>query len=316
MNETVKKYKKTMGRIGTVLLVFTLVFQGSAFVVQLVSLLLSMALPKETAAVVSSLLSAAAYFASFAFSAWLYHLTEQKENRQPVRFTPRLPSNAFLIIFAGVACVLAFAMVNTFAATFMGLTEPEEIFKLPNEFSSDSSIVLQFIAIAIVPALCEELLFRGVILSNLMPYGKATAIIISSLLFGLMHANFYQFLYATVAGLIMGCAYVLTESIWCPVLIHFINNTVSVLQVAVYDRFSEEHSWIIMLLYEILLMAVGIVCAFFLLSKRSKPEKNVSFETVSFSPDMDHRETFKGLLVPTVLAFSIISVLLAFARLA
>lgn len=314
MNETVKKYRNTMGRLGAVLLLFLIMLYGSARVVQLLSEILSFFLSRETVEILSSLLSSAVYFASFTLAARFYHLGRREDAVEPVRFAPRLPSNSFLIVFAGVACTLSLALVNSMAAELLGFGEPPEIFNLPDEFSGDYAIVLQFIAIAIVPAFCEEILFRGVVLSNLMPYGKASAIAISAVLFGLMHGNAAQFLYATAAGIIMGCVYVLTDSIWCSILLHFINNTVSVLQFAVVDRFSEEYAWIIVLAYECILIFVGIICAFVLVSKKRKNGKSLDLGSITFSKEISPSDSAKGFLVPSMLAFSIISVVLALLR--
>ena len=137
-------------------------------------------------------------------------------------------------------------------------------------------------AVAIVPAFCEELLFRGVVLSNLMPYGKANAIIVSAMLFGLMHGNLYQFLYTTAAGIIMGCVYVLTDSIWCSILLHLINNTISLLQMSIDDRFASEYSWIIVVAIECVIIFAGIICAFLLVTKKNKEGKCLSFESLTF----------------------------------
>lgn len=314
MNETVKKYRNTMGRLGAVLLLFLIMMYGLNTVESLFSGILSFFVKRETVEIISSLLDSATYFASFTLAAWFYHLGRRQEQVEPIRFTPNLPSNSLLIVFAGVACALSLSLVNSIVAEYLGFVDPLPIFNLPDEFSGDHAIVLHFIAIAIVPAFCEEILFRGVVLSNLMPYGKASAIVISSVLFGLMHGNAKQFLYATAAGIIMGCVYVMTESIWCSILIHFINNTISVLQFAVVDRFSEEYAWIIFISCECILIFVGIICAFVLVSRKSKNGNSFDLSGITFSKEISPIDSAKGFLVPSVLAFSIISVVLALLR--
>ena len=71
----------------------------------------------------------------------------------------------------------------------------------------------------------EELLFRGLVLRSLMPYGKRLAIFLSALTFGLFHGNLIQAPFAFLVGLVLG--YVATEYsvIWSMVL-HLINNLV------------------------------------------------------------------------------------------
>lgn len=89
--------------------------------------------------------------------------------------------------------------------------------------------LLTFIATAIVPALVEEFACRGIVLGLLKKQGESFAIITSSIVFGIMHGNFEQIPFAVMVGLILGYIYVKTESIWICVLVHGINNAVSVI---------------------------------------------------------------------------------------
>ena len=88
--------------------------------------------------------------------------------------------------------------------------------------------LMSVLAVAVAPALLEEFVFRGAILGGLLKYGKAFAIFTSALLFGLMHGNLVQIPFAFLAGLIIGFVVVETGSFWSGVLIHFINNLMSV----------------------------------------------------------------------------------------
>ena len=76
--------------------------------------------------------------------------------------------------------------------------------------------------------MCEELLFRGVILSGLRRYGTWPAIVISSLLFALAHASIYRLLPTFCLGLMLGYIVVKTGSIYCSMLLHALNNGVAV----------------------------------------------------------------------------------------
>jgi len=81
---------------------------------------------------------------------------------------------------------------------------------------------------AITPAICEELLFRGLILSGLRRYGSWPAIVISSLLFALAHASIYRLLPTFCLGLLLGHVVQRTGSIACSMLVHALNNGVAV----------------------------------------------------------------------------------------
>ena len=85
------------------------------------------------------------------------------------------------------------------------------------------------ISTAIVPALVEEFAVRGAVLGTLRRFGDGFAIIVSAIIFGLMHGNLVQMPFAFVVGLALGYAVVKTGSVWTGVVIHFINNFVSIL---------------------------------------------------------------------------------------
>ena len=82
---------------------------------------------------------------------------------------------------------------------------------------------------AVFPAFFEEIAFRGVVMQPLRKYGDWFAIIVSAVVFGLVHGNIMQIPFAIVAGIALGYAAVVTGSLWTGMLIHFLNNFLSVL---------------------------------------------------------------------------------------
>ena len=94
--------------------------------------------------------------------------------------------------------------------------------------TSVTEVLLNFLMYAIIPAILEEILFRGIILKNLLPYSKWGAIILSALLFGITHMNPIQILFASIFGVILGVCYEYTGSLLIPIIMHFINNAMSV----------------------------------------------------------------------------------------
>lgn len=83
-------------------------------------------------------------------------------------------------------------------------------------------------AVALTPAICEEVLFRGFLFSGLLRAGPVVALIASSLLFGLAHGSIYRLVPTATLGLIIGFARWKTGSIVPGVIIHFINNAIGV----------------------------------------------------------------------------------------
>ncbi|MGN1129828.1 MAG: lysostaphin resistance A-like protein, partial [Ruminococcus sp.] len=88
--------------------------------------------------------------------------------------------------------------------------------------------LLEIVDTAIVPAVFEEFAFRGIILNKLRKFGDNYAIIMSAVLFGLMHGNLSQIPFAFILGLVIGFIAVKTNSIIPGILIHFFNNLFSV----------------------------------------------------------------------------------------
>ena len=82
---------------------------------------------------------------------------------------------------------------------------------------------------AVLPAILEEYAFRHVIFSFLLPYGKWGAVICSALLFGISHIEPHKIITATVFGVFLAVFRAHTGSLVFPIIIHFINNLISVL---------------------------------------------------------------------------------------
>ena len=80
--------------------------------------------------------------------------------------------------------------------------------------------------VCIVAPIVEELIYRGVILRKLLPYGTHLAIVLPAVCFALMHHNFYQGLSAVLGGLVYGFV-ALRYSLAASICLHIAKNTVS-----------------------------------------------------------------------------------------
>lgn len=86
------------------------------------------------------------------------------------------------------------------------------------------------LVVAVLPAICEELAFRGFILSGLRHIGSPwAAVAISSVLFGLTHGLLQQSLAAMAVGFVMGYLALQTRSLLPCVIFHFTHNSLSVI---------------------------------------------------------------------------------------
>lgn len=92
------------------------------------------------------------------------------------------------------------------------------------EGSVAATIFMYFYACLLGPLL-EELLYRGVLLQGLRRYNERFAVIVSALIFGLMHQNYQQFVLGFTLGLILAAVTIRTGSIVPAVITHIIVNT-------------------------------------------------------------------------------------------
>lgn len=133
--------------------------------------------------------------------------------------------------------------------------------------------LLKFFQLAVIAPVLEELLMRGMIMESLRPYGNGVAIFISALLFGLMHANFEQFFYATALGIFLGYIAISTKSIVTTTIMHAVFNSITgVIMLLSVDKSVQDYllglademttgviMYIVWMAFIMLLMAVGII---------------------------------------------------------
>lgn len=88
-----------------------------------------------------------------------------------------------------------------------------------------STTLSMFLYAAFIGPAAEELVYRGIVLRSLQKYGKGLAIVVSSILFGVMHGNFLQGIFAILVGIVL--SYITIEySIKWAILLHIINNCI------------------------------------------------------------------------------------------
>jgi sodium transport system permease protein len=104
--------------------------------------------------------------------------------------------------------------------------------------TGDVPLWLTLLAFAAAPALCEEIAFRGFLLSGFRRSGRhALAIVLSSLLFGIMHLIPQQVFNAALVGLVLGYVAVRTESLLPGIAFHFCYNASEVIRYRYGARF-------------------------------------------------------------------------------
>lgn len=152
-----------------------------------------------------------------------------------LNFNPRLRKTSLAIVFL----LAAYPLVNLafmanqalpvtpwmeqFEAEAAGILEKLLVFETPWEF------LHALFLIAVLPAIGEELLFRGIVQKQVgRLVHPVAAVWIAALLFSGAHLQFEGFLPRLALGAVLGYLYYWTKNLWIPILVHFFNNGIQV----------------------------------------------------------------------------------------
>ena len=133
-----------------------------------------------------------------------------------------LPAPGVTDIVQGIVVALGFLYTASYLTDF--LLEDTNTVDYANEAVAEEPLHIAILFTVILAPLIEEILFRKLLLDRLLFLGDWSALVISSLFFGLFHTNLYQFLYATTVGLVLGYVHIMTGKMRWNVGLHmFIN---------------------------------------------------------------------------------------------
>lgn len=120
-------------------------------------------------------------------------------------------------------------VIAGFCAGFIGLLAVKGIFGrvyIGGDVTDlmSKNLIVSLILVAVLPAVCEELLFRGMIQRGLERIGAGWSIFLSGLLFGLFHFDFQRLAAQTLIGFLAAYVVYRTGSIFNGMILHFSNN--------------------------------------------------------------------------------------------
>lgn len=100
---------------------------------------------------------------------------------------------------------------------------------LPFAIDSVGNMLLGLVVMALIPAICEEFLFRGVVLGGMLSVAKTNkakiiCVVLSALLFALVHQTALQLIYPFIMGLVFGFIYLYTNNLLYGMILHFVGN--------------------------------------------------------------------------------------------
>ncbi len=193
---------------------------------------------------------------------------------KPVSPTVFLLSIPFGLMLCFAGDYISSVISSIFESVGITLTSIPE-FQIP---TSGPELFLFAFSTIVPPAIIEEFALRSVTMQPLRKYGDFFAIIMTALVFGLMHRNAVQGIFAFIAGAVFGYIAVATNSVWPAVIVHALNNGFSVLLNVLMETNEEKASRVYALVISIVMVA-GILSAilFFVIGDRNKPKNKMPF---------------------------------------
>ena len=167
--------------------------------------------------------------------------------------------------------------------------------------------VLLVFSTAVAPAICEEFAMRCTALGALRKHGKAFAVVAVSIVFGLLHGNVIQFVFAFTIGLILGYVTVLTDSVLPAMFIHGFNNGLSVLQEITKYAAGKDASTTATAVAMIVIMVLAALGLIYLITKKELLPKREQTQPKAYSINFF---TKLGLLMPGLIVPFIILIVL------
>lgn len=225
---------------------------------------------------ISYILNSATFIAIFIY----YYKKNSISFKETVNYRTNYNVWSVLIIVA-LSIVLVFGFTN-FISLIDGLFAEigyAPSGDLPFALNNVGALLLAIVLWALIPAICEELLFRGIIFKGLTTQFKpVNAMLIGGLCFMLMHGSLQQTIYQFILGIILCAVYYLTKNIFYPMLLHFLNNALVMIMEYVYQvsgfSFSSSFTTAWSFIWPILLMLLSVVIVIILVYLLQKINKN------------------------------------------
>lgn len=225
-HEAVKELKGSATRLSLVMLLYTLLFLVVPTALSFIFNAVGWTKTDIGNSVSSLLIYVALYPVIFSVLIYLGNIGTSHSVKSFFRKPECTPGYVFkmLVLICGVVYIVNMAygiMMDVFGISSSMTAEP---------FTSVFDGVSNFIALCIFAPIFEEILFRGVFLSNHMKFGGWCGCIVSALFFALFHLNHEQMPYAFAAGLLLALVALKSGSLIPSILIHVGINFLSFLQ--------------------------------------------------------------------------------------
>lgn len=165
----------------------------------------------------------------------VYMMTQRLPYAETVRFKKMRISDMALCILFGILVQPMLTLLNALSMVFSTNTTSTFMMELTDGIPFLGALFLM----AILPAVFEESVYRGVFYNEYSKLNPWRAAVLSGFLFGLMHGNLNQFCYAAFMGILFALLIEATGSILSTMLVHFWTNAGSVVIMYLYPKLYE-----------------------------------------------------------------------------
>lgn len=175
-------------------------------------------------------------------------------------------------------------------------------YALPIPMDNFGYLVLNLILLAVLPAICEELVFRGIIFNGLKPYGNMKAVFLSATLFMLVHSSVEQTVYPFFVGIVLALLMLRTNNIIYPILLHFLNNAIVVVinyisvQSGAVSEFTLSTFNILFAIALAILAVLCIVIVFKIILKNKNKSNSISQENLNQNESSPNTFLYVGII--------------------
>ena len=154
----------------------------------------------------------------------VFMLANKMNIKKTLKLNPMKTSDIFRVILLTLVMLPITQLISKIASSIFGSPISEFI----TDIVSSNTFPYLFFVIAITPAICEEVIMRGIVLDGYKKFGFKKAVILNGILFGMLHMNFHQFFYTAFLGTIFAIVVWYTKSIFASMIMHLVNNGLSV----------------------------------------------------------------------------------------
>ena len=197
--------------------------------------------------------AAGAVFASV-FLILFFYLDGQKGRIEKKKSSNATDFVMAIIGGAGIAIILNILIGLT------GISGIDNTFQEISEAIKSTPIVITIICAGVIIPIAEELIFRGLVFNRIkFQYNFISALLISSIVFGIFHGNLVQGIYATLLGFCLSYTYNKTKSILIPISIHFSANTFVIILGKLTENSDSHVILAIIIIVSLIFAAMGII---------------------------------------------------------